>query len=241
MAQYIEYLTEFNFISMVVRLFLAMITGGLIGFGREKKRRPAGFRTYMLVAIGAALAVILSQYMDYLLNNDWLNVSSAVGIKTDVSRFGAQVINGVGFLGAGTIIVTWRHEVKGITTAAGLWASACMGLAVGAGFYVCVFIGFLLITLCMNVLPLIEDAVLANSRNMTVFVEMDNIAGVGAIAAKLKAASCQIFDTQLNKQERGNFTQINVVFNLRLPKKRQHTEVLTMLSTFDGIITIEEI
>ena len=136
---------------MMLRIILALLMGGLIGMERERKRRPAGFRTYMLVALGAALTVILSQYLDYMINNPWAEISASIGVKTDASRFGAQVINGVGFLGAGTIIVTGRQEVKGLTTAAGLWASACMGLAIGAGFYECMIIGFILIFLCMRI------------------------------------------------------------------------------------------
>ena len=129
------YLRELNLFSMMLRVVLAMIVGGIIGFEREKKGRPAGFRTYMLVAVGATLTVILSQYLDLMLHSRWALTAENVGIRTDLSRFGAQVINGVGFLGAGTIIVTGRQEVKGLTTAAGLWASACMGIAIGAGFY----------------------------------------------------------------------------------------------------------
>ena len=98
---------------MMLRIILALLMGGLIGMERERKRRPAGFRTYMLVALGAALTVILSQYLDYMINNPWAEISASIGVKTDASRFGAQVINGVGFLGAGTIIVTGRQEVKG--------------------------------------------------------------------------------------------------------------------------------
>ena len=112
---------------MALRITLAVIVGGLLGLERERKSSPAGFRTYILVAIGSTMTVMLSQYLDFMLNHDWLATADRVGIKTDVSRFGAQVINGVGFLGAGTIIVTGRQEVKGLTTAAGLWASACMG------------------------------------------------------------------------------------------------------------------
>ena len=109
-----------------------------IGLERGRKGRAAGFRTYMLVCLGAALTMLLGQYEFEMLNFHWQSLSG--GQTTDVTRFSAQVINGVGFLGAGTIIVTGRQEVKGLTTAAGLWASACVGLAIGAGFYECVLL-----------------------------------------------------------------------------------------------------
>ena len=120
--------------ALLVKILLSVFFGGLIGLERGHKHRAAGSRTYMIVCMGAALTMILSQYESELLSTNWRDFSDAIGIKTDVSRFGAQVINGIGFLGAGTIILTGRQEIKGLTTAAGLWASACMGLAIGSGF-----------------------------------------------------------------------------------------------------------
>lgn len=227
--------------SMMLRIVLALLMGGLIGMERERKRRPAGFRTYMLVALGAALTVMLSQYLDYMLNNPWADIAASIGIKTDVSRFGAQVINGVGFLGAGTIIVTGRQEVKGLTTAAGLWASACMGLAIGAGFYECMIVGFMLIFLCMRLLPAIENAVMARARNMNIYIEMDSVENVGAIVNILKANNMTLFDVEIDKEQHEHLSQINAVFSVRLPHKEEHTEILAKLSTIEGIITIEEI
>ena len=225
----------------MLRIVLALLMGGLIGMERERKRRPAGFRTYMLVALGAALTVMLSQYLDYMLNNPWADIAASIGIKTDVSRFGAQVINGVGFLGAGTIIVTGRQEVKGLTTAAGLWASACMGLAIGAGFYECMIVGFVLIFLCMRLLPAIENAVMARARNMNLYIEMDSVENVGAIVNILKANDMTLFDVEIDKEQHEHLSQINAVFSVRLPHKEEHTEILAKLSTIEGIITIEEI
>jgi putative Mg2+ transporter-C (MgtC) family protein len=111
------YLREWNTISVIVRLTIAMLCGGLIGLERASKRRAAGFRTYMVVCLGATLAMLLNQYIDHMLVNVW-----QISQTTDAARLGAQVINGIGFLGAGTILVTRRQEVKGLTTAAGLWA-----------------------------------------------------------------------------------------------------------------------
>ena len=225
----------------MLRIVLALLMGGLIGMERERKRRPAGVRTYMLVALGGALTVMLSQYLDYMLNNPWADIAASIGIKTDVSRFGAQVINGVGFLGAGTIIVTGRQEVKGLTTAAGLWASACMGLAIGAGFYECMIVGFVLIFLCMRLLPAIENAVMARARNMNIYIEMDSVENVGAIVNILKANDMTLFDVEIDKEQHEHLSQINAVFSVRLPHKEEHTEILAKLSTIEGIITIEEI
>ena len=133
-----SYLREINTVSIILRLTLATICGGVLGAERGRKRRPAGLRTHILVCIGAAMVMITSQYMTDILR-----------ISTDASRMGAQVISGIGFLGAGTIMVVGKNEVKGLTTAAGLWACACMGLAIGIGFYEgaiisCIFLTFIL-------------------------------------------------------------------------------------------------
>ena len=234
-------LRELNIYTMMLRVALAMLMGGIVGFEREKKRRPAGFRTYMLVALGAAMTVMLSQYLDFMLNHEWLATAERVGIKTDVSRFGAQVVNGVGFLGAGTIIVTGRQEVKGLTTAAGLWASACMGLATGAGFYECVIVGIALIVLSMKLLPFVEEAMLSYSRNMTIYVEMDSFENLGSIVNRIKAESIQIYDVEIEKDKREHMARFSVLVSMHLPNRREHAELLADLSTMDGVVAIDEV
>ena len=139
MTAFLEMINGYNTVSILFRLFLAVVCGGIIGFDRGRKRRPAGFRTYMIVCLGAALTMLISQHMFWR------------GYATDLSRLGAQVVSGIGFLGAGTIIVTGRQQIKGMTTAAGLWASACMGLAIGAGFYTGALICCVLIILTVVV------------------------------------------------------------------------------------------
>lgn len=243
MENYLDYLRQLNFESMALRIILAMIMGGVIGYERELKHRPAGFRTYMLVALGSAVTVILSQYLDLMLSTGWAESlrENQVGNRTDVVRIGAQVINGIGFIGAGTILVTPRNEVKGLTTAAGLWASACMGLAIGAGFYECFLIGFALVIFIMKLLPLIEDAVLSRARNMNIYIEMDNIENLGNIVNRIKADGIQMYDVDIDREQNSHIPQVNGLFSLRLPEKRHHTEVLAMLSTLDGVISIEEV
>ena len=123
LEQYLSAYRSINDISIIIRVLLSIIIGGVIGIERGRKHHPAGFRTYMLVCLGATLVMMTNQYIYQTFSNG------------DISRLGAQVINGIGFLGAGTIIVTRKNQVRGLTTAAGLWSSACLGLAVGIGFY----------------------------------------------------------------------------------------------------------
>lgn len=120
---FVEYLKSVNEISILVRIILAIICGGVIGAEREKSHQPAGLRTYTLVCMGAAMVMLTGEYM-----HEYYNTG-------DPARLGAQVISGIGFLGAGSIIVSRETKIRGLTTAAGLWVSACIGLAVGAGFY----------------------------------------------------------------------------------------------------------
>jgi putative Mg2+ transporter-C (MgtC) family protein len=240
-AQLLEYLRQLNMASLLLRLTLALLFGGLIGLERERKRRPAGFRTYMLVCLGAALTMLLSQYEAVMLTTRWAPVAQSLGLTTDVSRFGAQVINGIGFLGAGTVIVTGRQEVKGLTTAAGLWTSACMGLAIGAGFYECVLPGFLLILLCVRVFPYIENRATARSRNMSIYLEVRSMEDMGAVLQYLRSMEMQIFDVDLARKSDTGLARPNAVISVQLPRREQHAAILAALSKLDSICTIEEL
>jgi putative Mg2+ transporter-C (MgtC) family protein len=118
-------LQELNFITILFRMALAILIGGIIGTERDIKHRAAGLRTHILVCFGAAVVMMTNEYV--------YNIFPDAGI--DVTRMGAQVVSGIGFIGAGTILVTNENRIKGLTTAAGLWAAAAIGLAIGIGFY----------------------------------------------------------------------------------------------------------
>lgn len=230
-----------SFLSVVIRLALAMVLGGLLGLERVRKRRPAGFRTYMLVCIGAALTMILSQYELHMLQTTWAEIAAKIGIKPDVSRFSAQVINGIGFLGAGTVIVTGKLEVKGLTTAAGLWASACMGIAIGAGFYECVLLAFALIWLSTRVLPFIEQAVVENTRNINVYVEFESLDNVSRILNCIKSADAHIYEVDIDRGQKEQLIYPSATIYLRLNKRRAHARLILALSELECVHTIDEL
>ena len=236
----IDYLRQFNMASVLLRLTLAVVCGGLIGVNREYKRRPAGFRTYMMVCMGAALSMILGQYEDTMLHTLLSGAFGTVGQPTDVTRFGAQVINGIGFLGTGTILITEQREVKGLTTAAGLWATACMGLAIGAGFYEGVFLSFVCIFLSIKVLPFVELFLLSRSRNMNLYVELTSLERLKDFIALTKAIGIQIFDVELDRK-RAAGGGVGEVLYLHLPKNQSHTKLLTDLSYSPDVRAIDEI
>ena len=227
--------------SLIIKITLAVFFGGLIGLERGQKHRAAGSRTYMIVCLGAALTMILSQYEYYLLSNNWAEISQFLGIKTDVSRFGAQVINGIGFLGAGTIIVTGRQEVKGLTTAAGLWASACMGLAIGAGFYECAILGFALILITTVLFNKLGSWIVTRARNMDLYVEFAEMENLGAIINTIKGMNIQIFDVDIQREKTSNGVTIGAVLSTRLPKGQTHSHVMSTISKFDFVTLVDEI
>ena len=225
--------------SVLFRLALAMLFGGMIGMERGRKGRAAGFRTYMLVCLGSALTMLLGQYEYEMLSSSWAAVAGEVGPRIDVGRFGAQVINGIGFLGAGTIIVTGRQEVKGMTTAACLWASACTGLAIGAGFYECVLLAFLLIPLVTRALPYVESYIVENARNMNIYVEFRSLDDVGDIINRLKMQDVQIYDVEIERGRQEGAP--SAVFTIRLRQKQSHAHLLAALSELEAIRIIDEI
>lgn len=227
--------------ALFIKIILSVFFGGLIGLERGHKHRAAGSRTYMIVCMGAALTMILSQYENQLLATNWKEISDFVGIKTDVSRFGAQVINGIGFLGAGTIIVTGRQEIKGLTTAAGLWASACMGLAIGSGFYECAILGFLLILFTTIVLDKVSSWIISNARNMDLYIEFEKMENLGEIINTFKSLDIQIFDVDIQREKQSNGVTIGAVISSRLPKKETHSNVMSIISKLEFVTVVDEI
>ena len=229
LAEIWKLLSEPNVYSTMFRLTLAVFCGGLIGLERVKKRRPAGFRTYMLVCLGAALTMIISQYL------------AIAGQTTDVSRLGAQVINGVGFLGAGTIIVTGRQQIKGLTTAAGLWASACMGLAIGAGFYAGAVFGCFAIIITVSLLSMLEDRIMSTARNMNIYIEFSGTGDIGTTIEKLKEMNVKIFDIEITKLRSSDGLPPSAILTIRLPRRLKHSDVMAAVSSVSGIQTVEEL
>lgn len=160
-------LRDLNVLSVCVRLLLAMAFGGTIGFERGIRQRAAGLRTHMLLCVGAASTMLVSQY---------IYASYGVG---DPARLSAQVISGIGFLGAGTIIVTRRNQIKGLTTAATLWATACMGLAVGVGFYECALAMYVILIFILLLVNVVDTKYLKIPTSTALYLGVRRDAGLG--------------------------------------------------------------
>ena len=241
MLPILDPLRQFTIHSVILRLTLAVISGGILGLNRAKKGRAAGFRTHMFVCMGAALTMLLSQYYTEMLAGPWYQAASALGAKTDVSRIGAQVISGIGFLGAGTILVTSRQEVKGLTTAAGLWASACMGLAIGAGFYECVILACLYMMISIQLLPLVEAFIVERSRNMNIYIEFHAIDVVGRIINHLKAQNVRIYDVEIGRDKDAPGRQPNALLTIRLSQSNDHERLLAAIAALPCVTKIDEV
>ena len=145
MSEFLNTIADFNIWSALVRLLLATLIGGTIGAERGRHGRAAGLRTHILVCLGSALTVLVGLYS-----------TQALGLSGDPLRISAQVVSGIGFLGAGTILTRSHAHITGLTTAAGLWATACLGLAAGMGFYVPTIAAWIVVMLTITVLTKLE-------------------------------------------------------------------------------------
>ena len=218
-----------DLLTVTVRLILAMICGGIIGIERERKQRPAGFRTHILICIGAAMTTLTSQYIAFELKG-----------ATDLARLGAQVIAGIGFIGAGTIIVTKRKNVKGLTTAAGLWASAIVGLCNGAGFIEGALITTVIIVIAELFLSRFEYFMISNSRTINVFVEFDDTASLTLIIDVVKENSSYVRDIEITKSNNEGNNSC-AIFSLQMPRKTSHDKMLNIIANLDGVVSVEEL
>ena len=161
MLTFFDFIRDMTVPAVAIRIVISVICGGVIGLEREYKRRPAGFRTHILICLGAAMTTLTGQFLVLVMHSN-----------TDMSRLGAQVVAGIGFIGAGCIIVTKRRRVKGLTTAAGLWATAIVGLTCGAGFIELALTTTILILLAEIVFFKIEYRVLRNlAKDITLYIE----------------------------------------------------------------------
>ena len=227
---------------MMLRIILALLMGGLIGMERERKRRPAGFRTYMLVALGAALTVMLSQYLDYMLNNPWAEINASIGVKADVSRFGAQVINGVGFLGAGTIIVTGRQEVKGLTTAAGLWTSAIIGLVCGAGYVECAIFATVMVLVAELLLVKVEYRFVHKVNDVNLYIEYAHAVCIESIIRIAKENHITMNGLEITRVAgEGDSHYYCAVLTLQASRKQLDEKIVKSISNLEDVINIEEL
>lgn len=223
--EFVILMKELNILSVFVRLFIAALCGAIVGADRAKKQRPAGFRTHMLVCVGSALVMITNQY-----------IAETYGMG-DPARLGAQVISGIGFLGAGTIIVTQRNQVMGLTTAAGLWASACMGLAVGIGFYSGAILGAIFVFFIVVVMQSLDDWLHSTSRYMQVYAELEQASVLSALLTFASQNGIKIEEVEV-VPARNVHDHMGTMILMRLPKRMEHIIIIEQFSAIDGVVFV---
>lgn len=224
-----DFLEAFTPASIVIRLVLSTVCGGVIGIEREKKRHSAGFRTFTLVCLGSALATIVNIYL-------WKVTGSA-----DVSRIPAGVVSGVGFLGVGTIIVTRKNMVKGLTTAAGLWATACLGLALGAGMVVTGVLTFLLIVLTMGILSNISKYIGSHNQLISLYVELEKESNMKVLHEYTDSKGFSIISMERKREMISKNCDLTMMVDIDLKQKYLHSDVIHDVSRLEGVFYVEEI
>lgn len=213
--------------SIAFRLLFSLISGGIIGFERGRKGRPAGLRTHMLVCIGSSLAMITNQYLYNM------------GTSVDVARMGAQVISGVSFLGAGTILITGRHQVKGLTTAASLWACACLGLTIGCGFYSAAILGTLSIWVVNSLLHRLEIPLRSRAKMYRVYIEFKELSVIREMLTFLKENRVKVSDLEIIKPE--DKSKIGATLILIPLDRVDYDKLKLLVNSIDGVDYLEEI
>lgn len=216
-------LRELTYLAIALRIFAAVILGGLIGLERGLKNRAAGLRTHMLVCVGACLI---------MLTNQFIYQTTGTG---DPVRMGAQVISGIGFLGAGTIMVTRRHQVKGLTTAAGLWTAAGVGLALGIGFYEAAAMGSLAVFIVMTLMQKMDNRVHRKTKDFDLFVELTPALSFGNFLKEMRKLEIEVAEVQKEPSTDAESGNRAYLLAMHTKDRRLHMDVLEEIQAIEGV------
>ena len=223
-------LRDITMLSVTVRMLLAVLCGGLIGLERAYKRRPAGFRTHILICLGASMTTMTSQFL-------YLNMH----YYTDMARLGAQVIAGIGFIGAGTIIVTRQQRVKGLTTAAGLWAAAIIGLAIGGGFYEGGLCGTVIVLLAELYFSELEYRILDHAPEINLYMEYRDKECLDRVLYLFPISRLKLQNMEITRATGSDKHNACAIFSLRLNKNCSIKELLERVKLIEGVVSVEEL
>ena len=218
---------EVTYLAVALRILAAVIIGGILGWERGLKNRAAGLRTYMLVCVGSCLIMLTNQYI--------FQVYGA----GDPVRMGAQVVSGIGFLGAGTIIVTRRSQIKGLTTAAGLWTAAGVGLALGIGFYEAAIVGGLAVVIVMTIMQRMDTKMHRKTRSMELYIEIAPTITLGELLRQIRAMDMEVSDVQ---KETGPDEDVSIrayTATVKVKKRCYHDLILEQLQSISGVVYTE--
>ena len=213
-------LREVTWVAVIVRILVAFLLGGILGVERGLKQRPAGLRTYMLVCVGACMIMLTNQYIYQTFHTG------------DPVRMGAQVVSGIGFLGAGTIIVTKHSQIKGLTTAAGLWAAAAVGLATGIGFYEAAILGALVIFFTLTVLNRLDMHMHRKARYFDIYIELPREISLGSFLNEARGKDIIVEDLLMESPTGVDNTTRSFIMTLYTKKRMDRAEMAAILHEF---------
>lgn len=215
--------------AIVVRILISLAFGAILGLDRGLKSRPAGLRTYILVCVGSCIAMMTNQYVYQVFDTG------------DPVRMAAQVVSGIGFLGAGTIIVTRRNQIRGLTTAAGLWASACVGLAIGIGLYEIALVGGLAVIIVLTSLGHWDFFIRRRARDVDVYIEIPVSFSFAVFLEKLRQQGLGISNLQFTGGEGSASDRLGFVCTLSCAQRMDHALMLAAVRSIGPRISVEEL
>ncbi|MBQ3491079.1 MAG: MgtC/SapB family protein [Oscillospiraceae bacterium] len=220
---------EITYLAIIVRILAAVLIGGLLGLERGMKHRPAGLRTYMLVCVGSCMIMLTNQYIYQVYG------------AGDPVRMGAQVVSGIGFLGAGTIVVTRRSQIKGLTTAAGLWTAAAVGLALGIGLYEVAVVGAMAIFVVITLLQKMDSNLHKRSNRAEVYVELTQEVTLGDFLKAVRDNEIEVSDVLRESGAGGESGTRAYTATLKGKKRQNHQQMLDIVLDIPGVSYIEEL
>jgi len=224
-------ISDIHWIDIILRIASSIIIGGVIGFEREKHNRPAGLRTHILVSLGACVITLIECTIASRVSE---LAQSTDGVSVSVGRIAAQVVSGVGFLGAGTIVLS-KQRISGLTTAASLWNAACMGLAVGYGFYLLAFVSCILVLI---VLALLTKLIHVNVEKRVEVKFIHRVETMDYISAFLDRKNVQVLDMDFHVEMTGETNLYTNVYQLKLPTNVSYTDIIAHLSEYKNIRSV---
>jgi putative Mg2+ transporter-C (MgtC) family protein len=220
----IEYLQDFNALSIIVRLLLAVLLSGLIGMERSKSGRAAGLRTHILVCLGATIASMTGLY-----------INKTTGNSVDVTRIAAQVISGIGFLGAGTILVKHEATVTGLTTAACVWAVGTIGIAVGYGFYEAATLGTLLMFFITKTLNVLDKKLRHNMKEISIYVEVLNAKQLNFTLSNIKKLNLNVEMVRLEQAKTHSSDGVGIDLLIHVTKDADINEMVKQINEIENV------
>lgn len=226
----IDYLQGMDDLAVAIRLVIATACGSLIGWERVVRRHSAGIRTFALVSLGSAVATVLNIYLALIPE-----------LNADVSRIPAGVVSGIGFLGAGTILVTGRNQIRGLTTAATLWVASCMGMAFGAGYLSVGFVCFGLVLIANLLLMHLSTRVEENSRFVSLYIEVEETNGIKKLRKSFIEMGYQITSMNKTKDKTLSGTDTALMIDLDFKKRHSHLKLIDDLNNLDFVSYVEEV